>query len=70
MQNRQVGTLTEQEVKDYIHTQYEYLDLTQEEFDRYVKFILKIDRFKSWNRKLKNIMNAFDFFESKFNQVY
>ena len=30
MQNRQVGTLTEQEVKDYIHTQYEYLDLTQE----------------------------------------
>lgn len=70
MQNRQAGILTEQEVKDYINTQYEYLDLTQEQFDRYVKFILKTDRFKSWNSKLKNISSAFDFFESKFNEIY
>jgi hypothetical protein len=62
--------LTEQEVKDYINSEYEYLNLTQKEFDRYVKFILKIDRFKSWNSKLKNAGNAFDFFESKFNQLY
>ena len=62
--------LTEQEIKDYINSQYEYLNLTQKEFDKYVKFILKIDHFRIWNIKLKNISSAFDYFETKFNQVY
>lgn len=38
--------LTEQEIKDYINSQYEYLNLTEKEFDKYVKFILKIDHFR------------------------
>lgn len=62
--------LSVDEVRQYIISEYEYLNLTESQIQQYVKFILKIDKFRKYNVKLKNIGSAFAFFEEKFNLIY
>lgn len=75
--------LTEEEVREWLIIEYDYLELTDDEIDSYVKFIMKIDRFRNCNLKtngfkteaefydriVHNFPNTFDFFNSKFNQI-
>ena len=64
--------LTEEEVREYIESELDYLNLDETMFNQYVKFIMKIDRFRKCNIKTKiyNVNGAFAFFEEKFSQLY
>lgn len=64
------NNLSADEVRQYIISEYEYLNLTESQIQQYVKFILKIDKFRKYNVKLKNIGSALAFFEEKFNLIY
>lgn len=45
--------LTEKEVREYIESELDYLNLDETMFNQYVKFIMKIDRFRKCNVKTK-----------------
>ena len=59
--------LTEEEVREYIESELDYLNLDETMFNQYVKFIMKIDRFRKCNVKTKiyNVNGAVAFFEEK-----
>ena len=59
--------LTEEEVREYIESELDYLNLDETMFNQYVKFIMKIDRFRKCNVKTKiyNVNGTVAFFEEK-----
>lgn len=61
--------LTEEEVREYIESELDYLNLDETMFNQYVKFIMKIDRFRKCNVKTKiyNVNGTVAFFEEKFS---
>ena len=60
---------TYEEIKEHIKNNYSYLEPTDEEIERYIKFIQKLERYIE-NYNGLDTDNAFEYFQRKFEELY
>ena len=62
-------TYTKEEILDFINREYDFLELTEKEKERYVKFIEKTNRYITTQIHVKD-SDQFEYFNKKFSEIY